>query len=102
MSESALNGRSGSLKSRYGDYVELDGASGESERFRILAELTVGGRSYAILQSDAMRKDGEIEPFRVVPDGNGDPSLETIEDDEEWEEVSEAYDDLLFGSEERP
>ncbi|WP_027091228.1 DUF1292 domain-containing protein [Cohnella thermotolerans] len=96
-------GRAGSpLRSLFGDYVELDGAGGAPQRYKIMAELEVDGRSYAVLQSDAMRKEGDIEVFRVAAGEAGSPQLETVEDDEEWENVAEAYDDLLFGSDERP
>jgi len=91
-----------SLKALYGDEVELEGPDGKPERFKIMAELTVSGREYAVLQSDAMRKEGDIEVFRVGAGDDGSPLLETLEDDEEWESVSEAYDDLLFGSDEQP
>lgn len=90
------------LKALFGDQVELEGPNGKPERFKIMAELSFGGRDYAVLQSEAMRKDGDIEVFRVVLGEDGAPHLETVEDDDEWENVSEAYDDLLFGSEDRP
>lgn len=91
-----------SLKALYGEEVELEGPDGKPERFKIMAELSVFGREYAVLQSDAMRKDGDIEVFRVEAGDDGSPLLETVEDDEEWENVSEAYDDLMFGSDEQP
>ncbi|WP_241158421.1 DUF1292 domain-containing protein [Cohnella candidum] len=98
------NGRTAppSLKQAFGNFVELEGGGGGAEAYRILAELDVGGRRYAVLQSESMRKEGEIEVFRVVSDGEGNPVLETVEDDEEWELAAEAYDDLQFGSDERP
>lgn len=94
--------KGGRLKQRYGSLVELEDADGKARQFRILAELTLDGRDYAVLQSDAQRKDGDIEVFRVAADEDGEPQLETVEDDEEWESVAEAYDDLQFGSDERP
>ncbi len=94
--------RQPSLKDAYGDWVELTEDGGEAVACRILAELEEGGRRYAVLQSEAMRKEGEIEVFRVSTDGEGRPALETVADDEEWERVAEAYDDMQFGSDERP
>jgi len=94
--------RAGSLRQRFGDYVELEEEGGQPVRCRILAELTVGGRGYAIVQSEAQRKNGDIEVLRIAADAQGEPLLETVEDDEEWENAAEAYDDLQFGSEERP
>ncbi|REK65426.1 MULTISPECIES: DUF1292 domain-containing protein [Cohnella] len=93
------NGGHPSLRSVFGDAIELDGEGGV---YRIVAELTVGGRAYAVLQSDEMRKEGTVEVFRVTAGPDGHPELETVEDDDEWETVAEAYDDLQFGGDERP
>ncbi|WP_276356370.1 DUF1292 domain-containing protein [Cohnella caldifontis] len=99
--ENRVEGRS-SLKDRYGSEVELQGPEGSAEAYRILAELALDGRRYAILQSESMRKEGDIEVFRVAEDGDGNLHLATVEDDEEWEKAAEAYDDSLFGGDERP
>jgi len=90
------------LKEVFGEYVELNAGEGAAGTYRIMAELDISGVRYAVLQSDAMRKEGDIEIFRVVAGGAGDLELESVESDEEWECAAEAYDDLQFGSEERP
>ncbi|MFC5703772.1 DUF1292 domain-containing protein [Cohnella faecalis] len=91
-----------SLKQQYGDSVELTANGGKPQAYRILAEIAAGDREYAILQSEAMAKDGDIEVFRIVRGADGEADLETVEDDEEWERAAEAYDDLQFGSDEQP
>jgi len=91
-----------SLKEAFGDYVELDAGEAAVGTYRILAELNIADARYAILQSDAMRKEGDIEIFRIVIGSQGEPGLETVESDEEWERVAEAYDDLQFGSDDQP
>lgn len=91
-----------SLKDMYGSMVELSGDGGAADTYQIMAELELDGRRYAVLQSESMRKEGDIEVFRITAALDGHPELETIEDDEEWERVAEAYDDNLFGSDERP
>jgi uncharacterized protein YrzB (UPF0473 family) len=90
------------LRQAYGDEVELQGDDGASQVFRIVAELALNGNNYAILQSEAMKQEDEIEPFRVVADSVGDVQLETITDEDEWEQVTEAYDDSQFGSDDQP
>jgi len=90
-----------SLKNAYGDDIELIDEDGGAEFFNIKAEFQLGDKVYAALQSEAMRSEDEVELFRVV-ETDGEPQLETIEEDEEWEAVSEAYDDLLFATDERP
>ncbi|MDF2835728.1 MAG: hypothetical protein K0Q63_1368 [Paenibacillus sp.] len=93
--------RQNNLKDVFGDHVELIAEDGSAQVFRIKAEFELGGAVYAALQSDEMEADDEVEFLRVRQEG-GEPQLETIEDDEEWEAASEAYDDLQFASEDRP
>jgi uncharacterized protein YrzB (UPF0473 family) len=86
----------------YGTEVDLIGESGETEPFQIIAEFQLGERSYAGLQSHGMQKEDEIAFFRIVLNEGSEPELESIEDDEEWEDVAEAYDDLMFEGDEQP
>ncbi|MDQ6418568.1 DUF1292 domain-containing protein [Paenibacillus sp. LHD-117] len=89
------------LKEAFGDHVDLVAEDGSTQTFRIKAEFELGGAVYAALQSEEMEAEDEVE-FLRVRQGDGEPQLETIEDDEEWETASEAYDDLLFASDDRP
>lgn len=91
----------GGLKEAFGGEVELVSEDGAGETYRILAEFQLGDSVYAALQSDSMAKEGDAEMFRVVYEG-GEPRLETIEDDEEWENAAEAFDDMLFSDDESP
>ncbi|RED65621.1 DUF1292 domain-containing protein [Cohnella lupini] len=90
------------LKQQYGESVELVTEDGSSLSFRILAELTVGGNRYALLQSEAMKEDDEFDVFRIVADPSGEAQLENVTDEEEWELVAEAFDDSQFGSDDQP
>ncbi|CAH0119058.1 MULTISPECIES: DUF1292 domain-containing protein [unclassified Paenibacillus] len=78
----------------FGSYVELTGEDGDGEVYRILKEFQLGTQGYAVLQSEAMSKEGEVEFFRITISQDGHPELETIEDDEEWENVAELFDEL--------
>lgn len=90
------------LRERFGEWVTLTEDGKDAETYRLLAELTVGGRRYAILQTEAMMRDDDIEVMRIAESPDGEPQLETVEDDGEWESVAEAYDDLMFGGDEVP
>ncbi|MUT67250.1 DUF1292 domain-containing protein [Paenibacillus sp. NEAU-GSW1] len=90
------------LKETFGNELELVAEEGGLEKFVIMAEFQLGPYVYAALQSAAMKKEQEVELFRVILSDSGEPQLETIEDDEEWELAAEAYDDLLFAGEEMP
>lgn len=100
--EQQMKAGTSSIKSTFGDWVELTGEGGETVACRIMAELESAGRRYAIVQTEAMRAEGDIEVFRIVMDGNGSPALETVTDDEEWERIAELYDDMQFGNDQRP
>ncbi|QAY65208.1 DUF1292 domain-containing protein [Paenibacillus protaetiae] len=89
------------LKSRFGPSIELMSEQGEQISFDIKMEFQLGGTVYVALQNAAMRKEDEVELFRVTG-SEDEPELETIEDDEEWELASEAYDDMLFAGDETP
>ncbi|UVI28063.1 DUF1292 domain-containing protein [Paenibacillus spongiae] len=90
------------LQDVFGQEVELIGEDGGTEPFQIVAEFQLGERAYAGLQSARMRKEDEVAFFRIVTSDQSEPELESIEDEDEWESVAEAYDDLLFISDERP
>lgn len=90
------------LKEVYGDFVELEGEDDTSSEFKILAEITVNANRYAVLQSEAMKQEDDIEVFRVVEEADGQLGLESIADEDEWELVAEAFDDNQFGSDDQP
>ncbi|WP_151737773.1 DUF1292 domain-containing protein ['Paenibacillus yunnanensis' Narsing Rao et al. 2020] len=82
------------LKDIYGETVELEDEQGRSSVYTIVAEFEIGARAYAVLAGSG--KDAEQELMRIVVSPDGQPELESIEDDEEWEDVSELYDELTF------
>ncbi|MEK4250669.1 DUF1292 domain-containing protein [Paenibacillus sp. FSL W7-1287] len=92
---------SSSLNEHYGREVELFNDEGATEAFTIKLEFTWGDIAYVALQSAAMVAEDEVEFMRVIVEGD-DIQLESIADEDEWEAVSEAYDDLMFTDEERP
>ncbi|WP_239617526.1 DUF1292 domain-containing protein [Cohnella mopanensis] len=90
------------LRQAYGDQVELHDEDGTGQIYRILAELTVNGSDYAILQSKEMQQEDEIEVFKIVANADGEAQLETVTNVDEWELVEEAFDDSQFGSDDQP
>ncbi|WP_168121676.1 DUF1292 domain-containing protein [Paenibacillus sp. HB172176] len=89
------------LKEAFGQEVELVSDEGIAEPYRIMAEFRWNGMNYAALQNAAMKAEDEIAFMRIILD-DGEPQLETIEDEVEWEFVAEAYDDSFFAGDERP
>ncbi|MBD2844543.1 DUF1292 domain-containing protein [Paenibacillus sp. IB182496] len=90
------------LAEQYGKEVLLVDEQGAEEAYRIAAEFEYEGTAYAGLQTKAMRKADEIAFFRIGRSPEGQPELLPLASDDEWENVSEAYDDLVFGGEDTP
>ena len=84
------------LKEAYGEAVELEDEQGKSSVYDIIAEFEIEGRGYAVLGSPGA---GEHEILRIVVSPDGLPELESIVDDEEWEDISELYDEMTFPGE---
>lgn len=92
--------RQSELRSRYGRQLALVSEDGGEEMYAIAAEYRLDGQVYAALQTTAMKKQDELAFFRVVPKEEGDFELDAVTDEDEWEAVAEAYDELLFSEEE--
>ncbi|KAA9005393.1 DUF1292 domain-containing protein [Paenibacillus spiritus] len=86
------------LKEAFGETVELEDEQGVSSIYRIAAEFEVEGQGYVVLQGEGKDEEPDVLKFSLSP--GGIPELETIDDDDEWEEVSELYDELTFPEEE--
>lgn len=74
--------------------LELD--DGTQTECEILTIFTVGERDYiALLPQDEHGEEGEVYIYRYAEDADGNPSLDNISDDEEYEAVSDRFDELL-------
>ncbi len=71
--------------------ADMDGDGGE-EPYRILRELDIDGKHYAVLEPVNQQQEDGIILFRV----DNRQWLDHIEDEEEWEQVAEALDEMLF------
>ena len=88
------------LREAFGDDIILFDERNESVVYRIVSELTLDGRSYCLLEKAKPGKEDEPEIFRVTFNTDGEPALETIEDDDEWEIIAEIFDEWTFPSDE--
>lgn len=79
--------------------VTLDLDDGSQVECEILTIFTVGERDYIALlpldESGEPNEDGEVYIYRYTEDAEGNASLDNIEDDEEYEAVSDRFDELL-------
>ena len=67
----------------------------------VLTIFEAGEKEYiALLPLDGREaEDGEVYLYRYVEDINGNPDLENIDSDEEYERVADAFDELLDSAE---
>ena len=63
----------------------------------VLTIFDAGEREYiALLPMDGQEaEEGEVYLYRYSEDANGNPNLENIEDDEEYDIVADSFDELL-------
>ncbi len=70
--------------------------------FEIIELLEINGKRYAFLlplNEEETEDEDEAVIFRVDTEENGDEVFAYIEDDQEWEMVVDAYNELLFDEE---
>ena len=78
---------------------------GEEHEFELLAELEIEDDTYRVLvpldELDEEDEESEVEVviLKVVIDDGGDEFLIDIEDDEEWERVADAWQELVESEE---
>lgn len=79
--------------------VTLDLDDGSQVECEILTIFTVNEQDYiALLPLDDAgepNEEGEVYIYRYSEDEEGNPSLENIQDDDEYEAVSDRFDELL-------
>lgn len=74
-----------------------DEETGEERDFELLAKADIDGKTYLALIPD----DEEVEEYVILrAEGEGDEmTLESIEDDEEFDRAADYFDDMLFEEE---
>ncbi|MBO5068756.1 MAG: DUF1292 domain-containing protein [Roseburia sp.] len=79
--------------------VTLDLDDGSQVECEILTIFTVGEQDYIALlpldESGEANEEGEVFIYRYFEDEEGNPTLENIQDDDEYEAVSDRFDELL-------
>lgn len=85
--------------------VELELDDGEKVNCAIITILTVEKKDYIVLlplDEEGSNEDGEVWFYRYFEDEsdeNAEPSLEYIDDEEEYERVADAFDEYLDSAE---
>ncbi|AZK46576.1 DUF1292 domain-containing protein [Paenibacillus lentus] len=79
----------------FGSVVELEDEQGNVSYYSVEKEFDVAGGSYAVLRAES-GANAEPEIFKIISGQDGVLELVTIDDDDEWENVTELYDELTF------
>lgn len=83
------------LKDLFGTSIELFDEK-DAESYTLLAELVINGQAYAFFSNDEMKKDDEVVILRYALDANGEYELITVDDEDEWEDISEMFDEYML------
>ena len=97
MSENKNNSNDENLEDAF-DQVTLTLEDGKEMTCDVIAIFPCGDRDYiALLPEDD--PDGDFLLYRFIDNGDGNYDLDDIEDDEEFENASEAFDELMDNEE---
>ncbi|WP_278455986.1 DUF1292 domain-containing protein [[Clostridium] scindens] len=78
--------------------VELTLDNDEVVECAILTLFEAGGKEYIALlplNEDGETEDGDVYLYRYTEDANGEPELENIEDDDEYEIAADAFEEWM-------
>lgn len=78
--------------------VELTLDNDEVVECAILTLFEAGGKEYIALlplTEDGETEDGDVYLYRYTEDADGEPELENIEDDDEYEIAADAFDEWM-------
>ncbi len=80
-------------------FVTLDMDDGTQAECEIITIFEVDEQDYIVLlpldENGEENEEGTVYIFRYFEDADGNPSLENIQSDEEFEAVEERFDELL-------
>ena len=76
--------------------ITLTDEDGVETEFEVIASLEMNGTLYYALSPVEDNDEGVCVILKLEKDENGEDILSTIDDDDEYEVVADAFDDLLF------
>lgn len=82
--------------------VTLVDEDGKEHDFVFIDSVEVEGQEYAVLSplTEEEEESDEAIILKITQDDNGDDILVDIEDDEEWEKVADAWQEMIEAEEE--
>lgn len=81
------------LTDKFGPDLILADENEQEEHYRVVTELEIDQKHYAILQLHGDPHE-DVYLFRVFPDGD-ELTVEDVEDEDEWEQVAEVCQQII-------
>ncbi|WP_234121061.1 DUF1292 domain-containing protein [Clostridium hydrogenum] len=78
--------------------ITLLDEDGKENTFEVVTKLDIEGKEYVIVIPEDEQDDSEAIILKIGKDSEGNDVLSTVEDDDEFQIVAEAYE-TLFGGE---
>ncbi|KOF56097.1 MULTISPECIES: DUF1292 domain-containing protein [Clostridium] len=82
------------------DKITLLDEDGKENTFEVVTKMDIEDNEYVIVIPENAPEDSEAIILKIDKDENGDDILFTVEDDDEFKIVSEAYEALFSGDSE--
>ena len=82
------------MKEEDSEFLTLTGEDGEETEFEIVDKIVVNGTEYLALVPAVESEEDGLYIYKVIVE-DGDEYIEPIEDDKEFEEISETFEDRL-------
>ena len=82
------------MKEEDREFLTLTGEDGEETEFEIVDKIVVNGTEYLALVPAVESEEDGLYIYKVIVE-DGDEYIEPIEDDKEFEEISEPFEDRL-------
>lgn len=73
----------------------LEDEDGKKVQFEVITKLDIEDREYVIVMPEECRESEEAIVLKIIEDENGGEIFATVEDEDEFNQVSEVYETLF-------
>ncbi|MFC0905701.1 DUF1292 domain-containing protein [Clostridium sp. MT-14] len=73
----------------------LEDEDGKKVQFEVITKLDIEDREYVIVMPEECRESEEAIVLKIIEDENGEGIFATVEDEDEFNQVSEVYETLF-------
>jgi uncharacterized protein YrzB (UPF0473 family) len=73
----------------------LEDEDGKKVQFEVITKLDIEDREYVIVMPEECRESEEAIVLKIIENENGEEIFATVEDEDEFNQVSEVYETLF-------